>query len=57
MALIHRATVTPGKVELLAGWLPGRDWHTGPTGEVTRVASYRFDDPAGEPAFDLRDRL
>ncbi|XVS60871.1 CG0192-related protein [Actinosynnema sp. CA-299493] len=48
MALIHRATVTPGKVELLAGWLPGRDWHTGPTGEVTRVASYRFDDPAGE---------
>lgn len=47
MALIHQATVNPTKVELLAGWLPGRDWHTGPAGEVVRVASYRFDDPAG----------
>ncbi|MEU4768380.1 hypothetical protein AB0H12_34535 [Actinosynnema sp. NPDC023794] len=47
MALIHQATVNPTKVELLAGWLPGRAWHTGPTGEVVRVASYRFDDPAG----------
>ncbi|MER5265387.1 hypothetical protein ABTZ99_25235 [Actinosynnema sp. NPDC002837] len=48
MALIHQATVTPTKLELLAGWLPGRDWYTGPTGEVLRVAAYRFDDPAGE---------
>lgn len=47
MALIHKATLSPTKVELLAGWLPGRDWHTGPTGEVRRVAGYRFDDPAG----------
>lgn len=47
MALIHQATLTPTKAELLAGWLPGRGWHTGPTGEVRRVAGYRFDDPAG----------
>src|SRR5690349_5305355 len=47
MALIHKATLSPTKVELLAGWLPGRDWHTGPTGEVRRVAGYRFDAPAG----------
>lgn len=48
MALIHQATLNPTKVELLAEWLPGRDWYAGPTGEVRRVAGYRFDDPAGE---------
>ncbi len=47
MALIHKATLTPTKAELLEGWLPGRAWYTGPTGEVRRVAGYRFDDPAG----------
>jgi hypothetical protein len=49
MALIHKATLTPTKLELLAEWLPGRAWYEGkPGAEVTRVASYRFDDPAGE---------
>jgi hypothetical protein len=46
MALIHRATLQPTKLELLTDWLPGRDWHTAPAGELTRVAAYRFDDPA-----------
>ncbi|MET8337542.1 hypothetical protein ABZV14_28590 [Streptosporangium canum] len=47
MALIHQATLRPTKLELLAAWLPGRDWYTGPAGEVLRVAAFRFDDPAG----------
>jgi hypothetical protein len=47
MALIHKATLRPTKLELLADWLPGRGWYTGPAGEVTRVATFRFDDPAG----------
>lgn len=47
MALIHRATLRPTKLELLAAWLPGRDWYTGPEGAVERVGSFRFDDPAG----------
>jgi hypothetical protein len=48
MALLHRADLTPTKLELLAGWLPGRPWFAGPPeGEVVRVAAYRFDDPAG----------
>jgi hypothetical protein len=46
MALIHRATLTPTKLELLATWLPEQPWYTGPTGDVARVASFRFDDPA-----------
>ncbi|WFE93716.1 hypothetical protein [Micromonospora sp. WMMD987] len=48
MALLHRAEIRPGKLELLATWLPGRPWYPAPVdGEPARVASYRFDDPAG----------
>jgi hypothetical protein len=52
MALLHQATLRPTKLELLADWLPGRDWYTGPAGEVTRVAAFRFDDPAGKVGVD-----
>ena len=47
MALIHKATVNPTKLALLAAWLPGRSWYAGPA-EPARVAAYRFDDPDGE---------
>jgi Maltokinase N-terminal cap domain len=46
MALIHRATVTPTKLEMLAAWLPSRAWFPG--GEIQQFGAYRFDDPAGE---------
>ena len=46
---MHRATMTPTKRELVAAWLPGRPWYTGPADPSPRpVCSYRFDDPAGE---------
>jgi hypothetical protein len=47
MALIHRATLAPTKIELLAGWLPSRSWAEG-AGEVAPAGAYRFDDPAGQ---------
>jgi hypothetical protein len=47
MALIYHATLTPTKLEMLAGWLPTRTWFAGGT-ELERLGSYRFDDPAGE---------
>lgn len=48
MALLHRAELHPTKLELLAAWLPGRPWYQGQTAEdIGRVASWRFDDPAG----------
>jgi hypothetical protein len=47
MALIYRATLSPTKLELLAAWLPGRPWYTGPVDGLEQVAAYRFDDPAG----------
>ncbi|MEU2613456.1 hypothetical protein ABZ570_18000 [Micromonospora sp. NPDC007271] len=49
MALLHRAELRPAKLDLLAAWLPTRSWFAGTAGaDVTRVATYRFDDPAGE---------
>ena len=48
MALLHRAELHPTKLELLAAWLPGRPWYQGQAAaDIVRVASYRFDDPAG----------
>ncbi|WP_203897923.1 CG0192-related protein [Virgisporangium aliadipatigenens] len=46
MALLHRATLSPTKLELMTDWLPRQDWWAG--GPIGRVASYRFDDPDGE---------
>src|SRR5690349_6499081 len=46
MALLHRTTLSPTKLELLSAWLPTRRWFQG-EGDVERVAGFRFDDPAG----------
>jgi hypothetical protein len=45
MAIIHRATISPTKLELLEEWLGGD--LAGPS-ELQQVGSYRFDDPDGE---------
>lgn len=47
MALLHKATLTPSKLELLTDWLPSRTWYTAPAGKPKQVARFRFDDPAG----------
>jgi hypothetical protein len=47
VATIHRATLTPGKLELLAGWLPSRPWCADVEG-LRQLGAYRFDDPADE---------
>lgn len=47
MALIHRATLDPSKLDLLRAWLPSRPWF--PAGaEVEPLGAYRFDDPDGQ---------
>ena len=48
MALLHDATITPGKRDLIKGWLPSRAWFDGDLDGRGPVASFRFDDPAGE---------
>ncbi|MEV6929334.1 hypothetical protein AB0M46_33255 [Dactylosporangium sp. NPDC051485] len=48
MALLHRAELTPGKLDLLAPWLPARPWYRGPAEpRLVKVSAFRFDDPAG----------
>ncbi|RFA08629.1 hypothetical protein B7R54_04830 [Subtercola boreus] len=59
MALLHKAVLTPSKLELLQEWVPAQPWFTAadtdgaggpdvPDGALEQVGSYRFDDPAGE---------
>jgi len=45
MAVLHRATITPTKAELLADWVPTQPWGS-PGLEV--VGGFRFDDPDGQ---------
>jgi hypothetical protein len=47
MALLHEATISPRKDELIAPWLRTRPWWDGET-EREPVGSFRLDDPAGE---------
>jgi hypothetical protein len=58
MALLHDATITPSKRELMTAWLATRPWAAG-FEPVRTIASYRFDDPAGEVGLEsalLADR-
>ncbi|MGX6601429.1 CG0192-related protein [Micromonosporaceae bacterium Da 78-11] len=55
MALLHRAEISPTKLELLAAWLPTQVWYPGgavPT-DLDRVAACRFDDPAGQVGVEI----
>ncbi|MEU9730771.1 1,4-alpha-glucan branching protein [Streptomyces sp. NPDC048002] len=49
MSIIHRTTLKPTKLELLAGWLPGRPWYEGSESpELAKAGGFRLDDPEGE---------
>ena len=47
MALLHQATLTPSKRELMDAWLPGQSWAPRDV-ELKPVGAYRFDDPGDE---------
>ena len=47
MALLYDATITPGKRDLMKGWLPSRSWFDGDLNRKPHAA-FRFDHPAGE---------
>ena len=50
MALLHQATLSPSKLELLGAWLPSRRWCDSLVGteRPEQLGAYRLDDPAGE---------
>ncbi|WP_330239971.1 maltokinase N-terminal cap-like domain-containing protein [Streptomyces sp. NBC_00525] len=54
MAVIHRTTLAPTKLELLADWLPTRAWYVGsPRPELVRSGGFRLDDPQGEVGMEF----
>jgi hypothetical protein len=55
MAVIHHTTLVPGKLELLAGWLPAQPWYADPgrAPSLANVGGFRLDDPAGEVGIEF----
>lgn len=47
MAVLHAATLSPTKAEILAAWLPVQSWSPDGGGSFDLVGAYRFDDPDG----------
>lgn len=54
VSIIHRTTLKPTKLELLADWLPKQPWYQGAgTPELTKAGGFRLDDPAGEVGIEF----
>lgn len=55
MSVIHRTTLEPTKLELLAGWLPTRPWYRGGPQEpkLSKAGGFRLDDPEGEVGIEF----
>jgi Maltokinase N-terminal cap domain len=49
VALLYKTSLVPSKLELIARWAPSQRWFAGEAhADFENVASFRFDDPAGE---------
>jgi hypothetical protein len=55
MAIVHNTTMNPGKLELLATWLPAQPWFAGDgrAPELAKVGGFRLDDPLGEVGIEF----
>lgn len=47
MAAIHQTSLDPGKLDLLAEWLPLQRWYVGSEPTLAKAGGFRLDDPAG----------
>jgi hypothetical protein len=47
MAILHRATITPTKAEVIEKWAPSQNWGPSEADPISLIGSYRFDDPEG----------
>ncbi|MFJ8015189.1 1,4-alpha-glucan branching protein [Streptomyces sp. NPDC096339] len=56
MAVVHRTTMNPGKLELVSSWLPAQPWYEGRPGrapELAKAGGFRLDDPEGEVGIEF----
>jgi hypothetical protein len=53
MAIYHRATLTPTKLEAVAGWIPSQAWGSAGDADVEIIGAYRFDDPNGQVGMEV----
>ena len=55
MAEIHRTTLAPSKLELLARWLPRQPWYAGGSCSpaLQKAGGFRLDDPLGEVGIEF----
>jgi hypothetical protein len=55
VAVIHKTTMSPGKLELLAAWLPAQPWYVaaGDKAELARAGGFRLDDPSGQVGIEF----
>ena len=56
MAIIHRTTLVPGKLDLLREWLPAQSWYVRTAvarPELSRAGGFRLDDPDGEVGIEF----
>lgn len=55
MAVIHRTTLTPTKMELLAAWLAVQPWYAGTEQQAhpAKAGGFRLDDPDGKVGIEF----
>ncbi|BDT90995.1 hypothetical protein IFM12275_09710 [Nocardia sputorum] len=54
MSVVHRTTMVPTKMELLASWLPSRAWYRGANqADLQKAGGFRLDDPEGEVGIEF----
>jgi hypothetical protein len=53
MSIIHRTTMKPTKLELLAEWLPKQPWYEGDAAQLRKAGGFRLDDPGGEVGIEF----
>jgi len=55
MAIIHKTTLVPGKLDLLAGWIPAQPWYVGTGREpaLVKAGGFRLDDPEGQVGIEI----